>query len=127
MPKLLLVDDSIVARMSLKACLPKDEHELVECEDGSRAIELFQTEHPDVTFMDLTMPGVDGMQALQEIMTVAPQATVIILTADTQRKTIDQALKLGAFAVVKKPPTRDDVLAELEKALAAQNKPQLAP
>lgn len=120
MAKIMIIDDSLVARMSLKSCLPKDAgHEIKEGNDGSVAIELYQSFKPDVTFMDLTMPGVDGITALEEIMKLDPAARIIILTADIQRKTIDKVTELGAFSVAKKPPVRELILAELEKALAA--------
>lgn len=122
MAKILIVDDSLVARMSLKSCIPKDAgFEIKEGNDGSVGIALFQSFRPDVTFMDLTMPEVDGMTALKEIKKIDPTARVIILTADIQRRTIERVTELGAFAVVKKPPVKEAVLAELKKALAAGN------
>ncbi len=120
MAKILIIDDSLVARMSLKSCLPKDAgHEIKEGNDGGVAIELFQSFRPDVTFMDLTMPGVDGITALEGIRKLDPTARVIILTADIQRKTIDKVTELGAFSVAKKPPVREMIQEELQKALAA--------
>ncbi len=120
MAKILVVDDSMVARMSLKACIPKDEgHEIKEGNDGSVALELYSSFKPDVTFMDLTMPGTDGITALQEIKKLDPQAIVIILTADIQRRTIEKVIEMGAFSVLKKPPVKEAVLAELNRALSA--------
>lgn len=119
MARIMIIDDSLVARMSLKSCIPKDVgHEIKEGNDGAVAIALYQSFKPDVTFMDLTMPGIDGIMALQEIRKIDPAARVIVLTADIQRKTIDRVLELGAIAVVKKPPIREVVLEELAKALA---------
>lgn len=120
MAKILIVDDSLVARMSLKSCLPKDAgHEIIEGKDGADGIALYQVHRPDVTFMDLTMPGMDGIAALAEIRAIDTSARVIILTADIQRRTIERVTDLGAFAVVKKPPTKEIVSAELERALAS--------
>ena len=123
MAKIMIIDDSLVARMSLKACIPKDAgHELQEGNDGSVAIELYQSFKPDVTFMDLTMPGVDGMAALAEIRRLDQVAKVIILTADIQTRTIERVMELGAFGLLKKPPVKEAVQAELIKALAAEKK-----
>lgn len=123
MAKIMIIDDSLVARMSLKACMPKDAgHEIKEGNDGSVAIELYPTFKPDVTFMDLTMPGVDGMTALAEIRKLDPAARVIILTADIQTRTIERVMELGAFGLLKKPPVKEAVQAELIKALAAEKK-----
>lgn len=120
MAKILIIDDSLVARMSMKSCIPKDVgHEIREGSDGSIGVELYQSFRPDVTFMDLTMPGMDGIAALERIRQIDPKACIIIQTADIQRKTIDRVMELGAFSVIKKPPVKDQVLAELEKALQA--------
>ena len=121
MARILIIDDSLVARMSLKACIPKDVgHEIKEGNDGSIAIELYQAFKPDVTFMDLTMPGVDGIAALAEIRKLDSSARVIILTADIQKRTIERVMELGAFGLLKKPPVKEAVLAELDKALALE-------
>ena len=121
MAKIMIIDDSLVARMSLKACIPKDAgHDIKEGNDGSVAIELYSTFKPDVTFMDLTMPGVDGMAALEAIRKQDPTARVIILTADIQTRTIERVMELGAFGLLKKPPVKDAVQAELNKALATE-------
>lgn len=118
MAKIMIIDDSLVARLSLKACLPKDSgYEIKEGNDGSVAIELYKNYQPDITFMDLTMPGIDGIEALKVIRKHDPKALIIILTADIQRKTIDKVKELGAHDVLKKPPVKDVVLAALEKAL----------
>ncbi|MDK9719410.1 MAG: response regulator [Trichlorobacter sp.] len=121
MAKIMIIDDSLVARMSLKACIPKDAgHEIKEGNDGSVAIELYTTFQPDLTFMDLTMPGLDGMAALTEIRKYDPTARVIILTADIQTRTIERVMELGAFGLLKKPPVKDAVQAELNKALTTE-------
>jgi two-component system, chemotaxis family, chemotaxis protein CheY len=121
MARIMIIDDSLVARMSLKACIPKDVgHEIKEGNDGSVAIDLYQAFKPDLTFMDLTMPGVDGMAALTEIRRLDPTARVIILTADIQTRTIERVMELGAFGLLKKPPVKEAVQAELAKALAAE-------
>jgi two-component system, chemotaxis family, chemotaxis protein CheY len=123
MARIMIIDDSLVARMSLKACIPKDAgYELKEGNDGSVAIELYQSFKPDVTFMDLTMPGVDGMAALAEIRRLDPIAKVIILTADIQTRTIERVMELGAFGLLKKPPVKEAVQIELDKALATEKK-----
>lgn len=122
MARIMIIDDSLVARMSLKACIPKDSgHEIKEGNDGSVAVELYQTFKPDLVFMDLTMPVIDGMTALAEIRRLDPTAKVIILTADIQTRTIERVMELGAFGLLKKPPVKDAVQTELAKALTAEN------
>lgn len=120
MAKILIVDDSIVARMSIKACIPKDEgFEIAEAADGGTALALFKSFRPDVTFLDITMPDKNGLVVLEELRCEMPTAVVIILSADIQKQTQERARELGAFAIVKKPPVKDVVRQELANALMA--------
>ncbi len=108
--KILIVDDSPISRKMLKSCLPKErEYEIVEAGDGLAGLEKFKQFGPDVTFMDLTMPVMDGVQSLSEIMSYDRKAIVVVCTADVQIKSINRVLDLGAFQVVKKPPTKENV------------------
>jgi two-component system chemotaxis response regulator CheY len=66
--------------------------------------------------MDLTMPVMDGFQALEEILKFDPKAIVIICTADVQIKAIAKAHDLGAFSVVKKPPAKESIAAAIKEA-----------
>lgn len=119
MAKILIVDDSIVARMSVKGCIPKDQgHELAEAADGVKAIEMFRSVKPDVTFLDITMPDKSGLEVLEELKGDYPEAVIIILSADIQKQTQERAYQLGAFSIVKKPPVKEVVQEELVKALA---------
>jgi two-component system chemotaxis response regulator CheY len=119
MAKILIVDDSIVARMGVKSCIPKDQdHELSEAADGATALEKFRSIKPDVTFLDITMPDKNGLEVLEELRKDFPTAVVIILSADIQKQTQERAQRLGAFSIVKKPPVKEVIQAELAKALA---------
>ncbi|MDX1775606.1 MAG: response regulator [Desulfobulbales bacterium] len=119
--KILIVDDSPVSRKIMKTCIPEDRgYELLEAGDGRSGIDKYQLSNPDLTFMDLTMPVMDGMQALQEIMKIDPQAVVIVCTADVQMKTIFKVMNLGALMVVRKPINKqaiDDALRKAEEKL----------
>ncbi len=119
--KILIVDDSPVSRKIMKSCMPADkECELFEAGDGKSGIDKYVELRPDVTFMDLTMPVMDGMQALQEIIKIDPKAIVIVCTADVQMKTIFKVMNLGALMVVRKPINKqaiDDALRKAEDKL----------
>lgn len=120
--KILIVDDSPVSIRIIKSCLPKDrDFELYDAADGRIGVEMFKQIRPDLTFLDLTMPVMNGFEALQEIIQLDSQAMVVIATADVQIKAIVHALDLGAFSVVKKPPTKENIaaaIADVEAALA---------
>lgn len=119
MAKILIIDDSIVARMSVKSCIPKDlGHELAEAGDGSKALEIFRSMRPDVTFLDLTMPDRHGLEILEELHRDFPESIIIILSADTQKQTREKAEQLGAFSMLKKPPVKEVIQSELARALA---------
>ncbi len=124
--KILLVDDSPVARKIMLHCMPKDRgyefHEGVNGEDG---VAKFAEIQPDVTFLDITMPIMDGFQVLEKIKGVDREAVVVICTADIQPKSLARANELGALTVVRKPPTKEaivDVLSRADDALAAVKK-----
>ncbi len=115
--KILIVDDSPIARKILKKCIPQDRgYEFHEAGNGLEGLEKFKTETPDVTFMDLTMPVMDGIQALEEIKKCDDDAVVIVATADVQVKTIFRVMNLGALMVLKKPVTKETVEDALLKA-----------
>jgi two-component system chemotaxis response regulator CheY len=119
MAKILIIDDSIVARMSVKGCIPKDcGHELAEAGDGAKALALFRYMHPDITFLDLTMPDRHGLEILEELRHDFPESIIIILSADTQKQTQEKALQLGAFSMIKKPPVKEVIQSEIARALA---------
>lgn len=115
--KILIVDDSPVSRKIMKSCLPEDKgFELFEAGDGQSGIDKYQQINPELTFMDLTMPVMDGMQALQEIIKIDPKAVVIVCTADVQMKTIFKVMNLGALMVVRKPINKQAIEDALRKA-----------
>jgi two-component system, chemotaxis family, chemotaxis protein CheY len=125
--KILIVDDSPVSRMIVKKCLPKNrDFELFEAGDGQEALEKFKEIQPDVTFMDLTMPVMDGFQALEEIKKTNPAAVVIVLTADIQQKTLDKVMAAGAAMVIPKPPSAEIIEESLAEADAYAKKQGLS-
>lgn len=115
--KILIVDDSPVSRKIMKSCIPEDKgYELLEAGDGQSGIDKYQQFKPDLTFMDLTMPVMDGMQALQEIIKIDPRAVVVVCTADVQMKTIFKVMNHGALMVVRKPINKQAIEDALRKA-----------
>jgi two-component system chemotaxis response regulator CheY len=116
--KIMIVDDSPVARKMLKTCIPKDKgYEIFEAENGMDGVQKFQELKPDVIFMDLTMPVLDGYGALEQIIKLDKNAIVIVTTADIQPKSIETVMELGAFTLLKKPAkakTIQDALAKAE-------------
>ncbi|NLL12743.1 MAG: response regulator [Fibrobacter sp.] len=116
--RILIVDDSPVARKMLKSCLPDDrEYEIREAGNGAEGVELYKKFSPDITFLDLTMPVMNGYKTIPEIRKINPDAMIIVLTADIQPKSIAEVISLGAFTLLKKPARKEsiqDVIAQVE-------------
>ena len=79
-------------------------------ENGQRAIELYKEHRPDITIMDLKMPGIDGLKAVREIRCISPQARIIILTTFTGDEDIYQALQAGATTYLLKDSVVDNLV-----------------
>lgn len=120
--RILIVDDSPVARKILRSCIPADKgYEVHEADDGTVGLQRFKEVHPSVTFLDITMARMGGMECLEQIKMLDREAVVVMCTADIQPKSAQKAENLGAFTMIKKPPSKDvvrEVLGQVEKHLA---------
>lgn len=115
MAKILVVDDAEFLRVRISKMLTGDGHQIVEAENGQRAVEVYQTEKPDLVLMDITMPEMDGLSALKEIRKNDPKAKVIMLTALGQESVVLEAIKSGARDFIVKPFERERVLGAISK------------
>ncbi|CUH96976.1 hypothetical protein P22_3097 [Propionispora sp. 2/2-37] len=119
MARILVCDDSAFMRMMLKRQLIEDGHEIVgEAGDGKQAVQMYLQLRPDVTTMDITMPGMDGIQAVKHIHEEDPLARIIMVTALGQRAIITDALKAGASDFIIKPFEPQQVKATIDKILS---------
>lgn len=104
--KILVTDDSKMARKmvikTLKDIL-QDDIEIHEAQNGQEALDLYKKILPNIVFLDLTMPVMDGFEALKEIKKFDNKAKVVIISADIQKLSVDKVLELGAFNFIKKP------------------------
>jgi two-component system chemotaxis response regulator CheY len=114
---ILIVDDSPVARRMLRTCIPKDKgYEIFEAVNGEDGVKKFRELKPQVTFMDLTMPVLDGYHATAKIKEIDKDAIVIVTTADVQPKSIASVMEIGAFTLLKKPARAKSIQDALVKA-----------
>lgn len=119
MARILVCDDSAFMRMMLKRQLIEDGHEIAgEAGDGKQAVQMYLQLRPDVTTMDITMPGMDGIQAVKHIHEEDPLARIIMVTALGQRAIITDALKAGASDFIIKPFEPQQVKATIDKILS---------
>ncbi len=118
MTRILLIDDSRYARSTLKQVLG-DGYEYLEAADGLSGLELYFLEKPDLVILDLTMPGMNGLEMLAQLKAIQPSAKVIVCSADVQEYSQQEALRLGACGFIQKPVVpeilREAVSAELER------------
>lgn len=115
--RILLVDDSMAARFFLRKCLPSDEAlEIREASNGAEAVDQFAAFRPHLTFLDLTMPVMDGFEALARIRKLDREAVVIVLSADVQTQTQERVAALGASDFLKKPPRREAIALAMKLA-----------
>jgi DNA-binding NarL/FixJ family response regulator len=108
--RVLVVDDHPLVRTALAARL-SDEDDLTvvgECEDGSQVVEAATRLRPDVVFMDLSMPGMDGLEATEALRAADPAARVIVLTGEAGAR--PGAAAAGARAVIPKGTAVDGLL-----------------
>jgi len=117
MAKILVVDDAEFLRVRISKMLSSEGHNIVEAENGARAVATYKEEQPDLVLMDITMPEMDGLSALKEIKAHNPGARVIMLTALGQESVVLEAIKSGARDFVVKPFEKERVLSAIAKIL----------
>ncbi len=117
MAKVLLVDDAAFMRMRTARLLTEQGHEVVEASNGREAVDVYIDQRPDAVLMDITMPEMDGIEALKAIRLLDPDARVAMLTAMGQQSIVIEAIRAGARDFVVKPFEKDRVLAAVHKLL----------
>lgn len=120
MAKIMLVDDAAFMRMMVKNSLTKGgfaDCEYVEAQDGAEAVKKYDEENPDLVIMDITMPNMDGLQALKKIREGDPNAKVVMCTAMGQESMVVEAIKNGARDFVVKPFNAERICATVKDIL----------
>ncbi|MFN4223375.1 MAG: chemotaxis protein CheY [Fervidobacterium nodosum] len=118
MARVLVVDDAAFMRMMLKDILTKAGHEVVgEAANGVEAVEKYKELKPDVVTMDITMPEMNGIDAIKEIKKFDPNATVIVCSAMGQQAMVIEAIQAGAKDFIVKPFQAARVIEAIQKVL----------
>ncbi len=120
MPTILIVDDAMFMRALCGRLLEENGYDVVQAQNGAEAIAKYREVRPDAVLLDITMPEMDGIQALKEIKAIDPSARVAMVTAVGQQAMVMSALKAGAMEFVMKPFDAERVLAAVQKMLASR-------
>ena len=116
--KVLIVDDLAFIKLIIRDTLEKHGFEVAgEASNGVEAVEMYIKLKPDVVLMDITMPRMDGIQALSKIMAADSNAKVIMCSALGQQKLIIQAIKIGAKDFIVKPFKAERIIGAIKKTL----------
>lgn len=118
MAKVMIVDDAAFMRANLKNILEDSGHKIIEeAENGKDAIEKFKEVKPELVTMDITMPEMDGLEALKNILKIDPEARVVMCSAMGQQAMVIEAIQAGAKDFIVKPFKKDRIQKALDKAI----------
>ncbi len=117
MAKILVVDDAEFLRVRISKMLTSNGHEVIEANNGVKAVQTYMSARPDMVLMDITMPEMDGLAALKAIRAADPKARVVMLTALGQESIVLEAIKAGARDFIVKPFQPERVLSAISKVL----------
>src|SRR5689334_15042622 len=119
MPRtVMIVDDSMIMTQKLSVMVRDLGHQVVRvCKNGEEALKDYAFVKPDIVTMDITMPGMDGIETMTAIMKAHPYARVIMVTSHGQEGMVLNALEAGALGYVLKPVNKDRLASMIERAM----------
>ena len=118
MAKVMICDDAAFMRMMIKDILVKNGYEIAaEAENGLKAVEQYPEAKPDLVLMDITMPEMDGIEAVRRIKTLDPNANIIMCSAMGQQAMVIEAIQAGAKDFIVKPFQANRVLEAVRKVI----------
>jgi two-component system response regulator (stage 0 sporulation protein F) len=117
--KIVIVDDQFGIRILLREVFQREGYRTFEAANGPNAIELVKTENPDLVLLDMKIPGMDGLEILENLKKISPDIKVIIMTAYEELDIIEEALELGALTPFTKPFDIDQLVREVKNRLGA--------
>lgn len=126
MARVLVVDDSMMMRNTLRKILEKSGHTVAgEAANGEQAIARYPACQPDIVTMDITMPGLGGVETIKRLLATDPAAKIIVVSSSGQKHVIFDALQAGARNYIIKPVSEDNLPPVID--LVLQNKQTPAP
>lgn len=118
MAKILVVEDSLVMKQKLKMILTKAGHKVVSfASNGISAISEYNKHKPEIVTMDITMPSMNGIEAVKRIIAAHPEAKIVMISALNQQNLVLSAIEAGARHYIVKPVTEEKVLSVINAVL----------
>ena len=119
MTSVLIVDDALFMRQLIRQALEPVGYTIAgEAENGREGVELYRDCRPDLVTMDIVMPEMDGLSALEHIKSIDAEAQVVMITAVDQRDAMMRAMKLGVADFIVKPFDEDRIVSAVEKSIS---------
>lgn len=118
--KILIVDDSSLARRTMRQILEAEGHTVEEATDGSQALERYYIHRHDLVLLDMVMNGMYGLEVLAKMRELNPEVRVIVATADIQASTREQVRQAGAAGFINKPLNRKQLTDVVAAALSGE-------
>jgi two-component system nitrogen regulation response regulator NtrX len=106
-PRILVIDDESAIRDSLKMTLEYEGYEVMLGATGEEGVKLIERESPDLVFLDIKMPGMDGLEVLQKLRHLTDTTPIVVISGHADIRTAVDATRLGAFDFIEKPLERD--------------------
>ena len=116
-PRILVVDDDSAIRDSLKMVLEYEGYEVMLAATGDEGVKLVEREAPDLVFLDIKMPGMDGLEVLQKLEHMVETTPIVVISGHADMATAVRAIKLGAFDFIGKPLEQDRILVTVRNAV----------
>ena len=118
MASILIVDDAAFMRLTIRKIMEPEGHTIIgEAATGVEAVQQFAELRPDVVILDITMPDMNGIEALKRIKILDPKAKIVICSAMGQKSMVAKAVELGAEEFIVKPFENKDLVAAVKKVL----------
>ncbi|MDC7288145.1 response regulator [Blautia schinkii] len=109
--KIMIVDDALFMRKTIRRILEANGYtDILEMPDGESALNAYEQEKPDLILLDITMPGMSGLEVLEKIMSMDPSAKIVMCSAVGQEMMIQKAVVMGAADFIVKPFKSDEFI-----------------
>ena len=118
---ILVVDDRFSDRETLKTILEEKAYRVATAVDGPEAIAMVKSKHYDIIFMDVVLPGIDGVETFEHVKEIDPEATVIMMTGFTEEDLLRKAVSDGAYTCIHKPFNMEKLI-ELVEGISREKK-----